>query len=68
MNLHYGATSTWLGIHLELMGNLLLCFSAMLLVALPNSLLSPGRCLNAWLAGCVIGGLAGWLHGFVAGY
>lgn len=43
VSLNYGAANTWLGIHLEVLGNLLLCFSALLLVLLPRSLLSPGQ-------------------------
>ncbi|CAI5973409.1 unnamed protein product [Closterium sp. NIES-64] len=39
---HYGACTVWLGVHLELLGALLLCFSAFMLVWLPPSVISPG--------------------------
>ncbi|GJP65497.1 hypothetical protein CLOP_g22382 [Closterium sp. NIES-67] len=39
---HYGACTVWLGVHLELLGALLLCFSALMLVWLPPSVISPG--------------------------
>ncbi|CAI7865749.1 unnamed protein product, partial [Closterium sp. NIES-54] len=38
---HYGACTVWLGVHLELLGALLLCFSALMLVWLPPSVISP---------------------------
>lgn len=39
---HYNASNEWLGVRLETIGAVILCFSALMLVVLPKTIIDPG--------------------------
>lgn len=41
MDFHNNAANEWLGLRLEMIGSIILCFSALLLVTLPRSMVNP---------------------------
>jgi len=43
MDFHNFSSNAWLGFRLELLGNIVFCFSAMFMVMLPNNIIKPGK-------------------------
>jgi ATP-binding cassette subfamily C (CFTR/MRP) protein 1 len=45
MDFHNNGANEWLGFRLELVGSFVLCFTALLMVTLPKSIVKPGKLL-----------------------
>lgn len=52
MDFHNNAANEWLGLRLEMIGSIILCFSALLLVTLPRSMVNPGKAPELLFPSC----------------
>lgn len=49
MDFHNNGSNEWMGFRLELIGTVVLCISALLMIMLPSSFIKPGSLLLCWM-------------------